>query len=183
MYINRENGSGDKILDWAVIIAALMLFLKTADVLSYFAPTNLNFIVGMDVSWLYGGVSALLVEGAALALHFNGRAKLSAIAQIVKWTLMAISASCQVYDGFITTNTAANMSDPLKLGLQYGVPLIPLVIMVLLFAVGRLPEDGVQPAPFRGIRNTVGPSLNRLWHGDPVSPNGSAQANPTNGEK
>lgn len=162
----NKTGSGDKVLDWGVIIAALMLFLKTADVLSYFAPTNLNAIIGMDVSILYGGVSAALVEGAALALHFNRRAALSATAQIVKWILLAISAACQVFDGYIATGSAAQMSDTLKFGLQFGVPLVPLIVIVLLFAVGRLPDDGSERRPFVGIRNIVGPSLSRLWNGE-----------------
>jgi hypothetical protein len=161
----NKTGSGDKVLDWGVIIAALMLFLKTADVLSYFAPTNVNAIIGMDVSILYGGISAALVEGAALALHFNRRAALSATAQIVKWILLGISASCQVFDGYISTGSAAHMSDTLKFGLQFGVPLVPLIVIILLFAVGRLPDDGMEKAPFVGIRNILGPSLNKLWHG------------------
>lgn len=193
-----KNGSGDKILDWIVIIGALIMFIKTADVLSYFAPTNLNAIIGLDVSVIYGGISATLVEGAALALHFNSRAKLSVAAQVAKWTLMGISALCQVFDGYIATGSAAQMSDTLKFGLQFGVPLVPLIVIILLFAVGRLPDDGSERTPFVGIRNIVGPFLNRLWNGDAgavsvgktvteelANSNGNAgkKTNPTTGRK
>jgi hypothetical protein len=135
-------------------------------VLSYFAPTNLNEMIGLDVSLVYGGISAMLVEGAALALHFNSRARLSPTAQIVKWVLLAISALCQVFDGYIATGNAAQMSDTMKVGLQFGVPLVPLIVIILLFAVGRLPEDGTTRRPFPGIRHIAGPALNKFWHGD-----------------
>ena len=196
------NGSGDKILDWGVIIGALLLFAKTADVLSYFSPAILNDIIGFDVSLIYGIICALLVEGLALALHFNRRAALSSTANVVKWVLIGISGICQVFDGFITTGSVAQMSDTMKAGLSYGVPLIPLLITVMIFGIGHLPElnglDQRPKRPFVGLR----PMMNHLINGgtipapvyplsrprefdglapqfDPPEPNGSKAANPT----
>lgn len=160
------TGSGDKVLDWVVLVGAFLLFLKTADVLSYFAPQNLSALVGMEMSLLYGIVSALMVEGAALALHFNNRARLSSTAHLVKWTLIVISGLCQLFDGYIATGNESQMSDTMKFGLQFGVPLVPLIVIVLLFAVGRLPDDGSVRRPFPGIKNIAGPAWNRLWNGD-----------------
>ena len=168
---STHNGSGDKILDWAVIIIAAILFFKTADVMSYFAPENLNYMVGMDISWLYGAVNALIVEGVALALHFNRRAALSGTAQIVKWALIAMSGSAQIFDGFLTTGAQSSMSEPLKFGLQFGVPLIPLIVLVLLFAIGRLPDDGSATAPRIGLKHRL-PDWNRIWNGDEAPANG-----------
>src|SRR5262245_46921777 len=111
---SSKLGSGDKVLDWGVVVAALILFAKTADVLSFFSPAILNDILGFDVSLIYGIVCATLVEGLALALHFNRRAALSSSAQVVMWVLVAISGLCQVYDGFITTGSMAQMSDTMK---------------------------------------------------------------------
>jgi hypothetical protein len=194
-----KTGSGDKILDWVVIIGAVLLFLKTADVLSYFAPTNLSEIVGMEMSLIYGIVSALLVEGAALALHFNHRAHLSSTAQLVKWALIVISGLCQLFDGYLATGNESQMSETMKFGLQFGVPLVPLIVLVLLFAVGRLPDDGSVQRPFPGIKNIAGPAWNRFWNGDrrvtafpletslpildPDNKEFKPQTNPTKGER
>lgn len=165
----KKTGSGDKVLDWGVIIAAAVLFPKTADILSYFSPQILNEIFGFDFSLIYGVVNALLVEGLALALHFNKRASLSGTAQTVKWTLLAISGVCQVFDGFVVTDTLAAQSDTMKAVLSYGVPLIPLLIMIMVFGIGHLPEIGedgevvVEPKkPFKGVKRIV----KGLWEGE-----------------
>lgn len=163
-----NNGSGDKWLDFAAYVLAAILFLKTADVLSYFAPQILNSILGFDVSFVYGSVCAVLVEGAALALHFNSRAGRSSAAQIVKWILLGISGACQVFDGFITAGNVAQMSDTLKFGLSYGVPLIPLAVLVMLFTIGKLPEDGTPPKQWKGLRNIVRPAWDKLINGESV---------------
>lgn len=175
----KKSGSGDKMLDWVVILSALILYAKTADVLSFFSPTILNDILGFDVSFVYGMVTAALVEGLALTLHFNKRAKLSSAAQIVKWIALGISGLCQVFDGFITTETTANMSETLKFALAYGVPLIPLLIVVMVFSIGHLPEDD-EVRPFKGLKNILVPNFSRFWNGEGeqnfVSP--SAVSNP-----
>jgi hypothetical protein len=159
-------GSGDKILDWGVIIAAGILFFRTADILSYFSPQILNDILGFDVSFMYGIVCALLVEGLALAIHFNRRAIRSGEAQVVKWVLLSISGLCQVFDGFVVTNTLAQQSDTMKAVFSYGVPLIPLTIMIMVFGIGQLPEldimDRSDKEPFIGLKGT----WNRLTNGE-----------------
>lgn len=165
---HTNNGSGDKWLDFAAYVLAAILFLKTADVLSYFAPQILNLILGFDVAFIYGSVCAVLVEGAALALHFNSRARLSSAAQIVKWILLGISGACQVFDGFITAGNVAQMSDTLKFGLSYGVPLIPLAVLVMLFTIGKLPEDGTPQKQWKGLRNIVRPAWEKLMNGESV---------------
>ena len=199
-------GSGDKILDWGVIIAAGILFFRTADILSYFSPQILSDILGFDVSLIYGIVCAALVEGLALAIHFNRRSTLSGTAQTVKWVLLCISGACQVFDGFVVTNTLAQQSDTMKAAFSYGVPLIPLAIMVMVFGIGQLPElekiDSRPRAPFIGLKGM----WNHLIDGnngrayshplapkprlDPPSPDlqplnsvKNNSANPTNGEK
>ena len=153
--MDNKNGSGDAVLDWTVVGMAILLFFRTADVLSYFSPTILNDIFGFDVSLIYGIVCALAVEGVALALHFNRRAIAYTPAIVVKWALLSISAICQVFDGFVITNTLANQTDTMKAIFSYGVPLIPMFVLVMIFKIGRLPEVGetVQGKPFKGVRN------------------------------
>jgi hypothetical protein len=161
---DKKYGTGDTFTDWAVVILSIILFTRTADVLSYFSPPILNEVTGWDVAWIYGGVTAFFVEGVALAFHFNRRAKNHTPAQIVKWVLLAISGICQVFDGNIILGTLNQMPEAQRMAFQIGVPLLPLFVVVLLFFVGHLPDD-VNPAPFKGFKNYL-PDWKRMWHGD-----------------
>jgi hypothetical protein len=162
---NLRNGSGDKVIDSVVYIGAIMLFAKTADVLSFYSPRILNDILGFDVSGIFGILSAALVEGTVLALHMNRRAINHPPAILVKWVLLAISGLCQVFDGYITTGQAAQMSDTLKATLAYGVPNIPLIVLALIFAIGRLPEAEGGRQPFIGLKN-IPHHLKWIWEGE-----------------
>lgn len=172
-----NKGTGDKFLDIAAYILAILLFAKTADVMGYFSPDWLNGIFGLDVSFVYGIVNAFLVEGLALALHFNRRAVLSPTAQFVKWVLVAISAACQVLDGYIATGNAAQMSDTLKFSLQVGVPLIPIAVFVMLILIGQLPDDGKQKAPFVGLKN-IPSKFKWIWDGEQPNAAGTSGLEP-----
>lgn len=165
--MDNKIGSGDKVLDWVMILAALVMFIKTADVLGYFAPVALNGIFGFDVGYLYGAVNALFVEATMLALHFNRKAHSYTPAKIAKWILLAISAVCQVFDGFIATNTLAQQSDELKFLFQYGVPSITTLVIIMILAIGKLPDDG-KTAAHVGLKNRL-PNWNRIWNGDEVT--------------
>lgn len=172
--VNKRGSNG--FVDAAVVVLAGLLFFRTADVLTYFAPPLLNDMVGADISWLYAFTMAFFVEGVALAFHFDPRAHAHTPAKIVKWVLLGISALCQVYDGNIVTNTIAEMSGPMKVGFQWGVPLLPIFVVVLLFFVGKLPEIGDSvPLTVRvknwldnvqdtGIKNSL-PSPKAIWRG------------------
>jgi hypothetical protein len=166
---NTKKGSNG-FVDAAVVILAILLFFRTADVLTYFAPPLLNDMVGADVSWLYAFVMAFFVEGVALAFHFDRRAHRHTPAVIVKWVLLGISALCQVFDGNIITDNLASMSGPMKVGFQWGVPLLPIIVVVLLFFVGKLPEDGethrgwLDRLQDRGIKSKL-PDPKAIWGG------------------
>lgn len=162
---NPKNNDG--FLNFAVVGAAIVLFPRTADIMSYFSPQILSDIIGFDVSLVYGLATALMVEGLALALHFNRQAAFSATAQWVKWSLIVISGICQVFDGYIITDTLANQSDTIKAVFQYGVPLVPLLIMIMVFGIGRLPESNEPKKPFVGIKN-IPAQFSWIWDG----PNG-----------
>jgi hypothetical protein len=173
--MQNKNGSGDTVLDWTVIGMAIILFFRTADILSYFSPPILNDIFGFDVSLIYGSVCASAVEGVALALHFNRRARFYSPAIVVKWILLGISGICQVFDGFVITDTLSQQTDTMKAAFSYGVPLIPLFILIMIFQIGHLPElDGThERKPFIGLKAM----WNNLIHGE------TANTNFTQGEK
>lgn len=172
MIMNDKKDDG--FLSFAVVIGALLLFAKTADVMSYFSPTILNDIIGQDVGLLYGIVTAAMVEGMILALHFNHRAALHAPAQWVKWILIIISGLCQFFDGTIVTNTLAQQSDTLKTIFQFGVPLIPLLIVIMIIWIGQLPQSAQPRKPWKGFKNTF-EQLPKIWYGENYRPTPNAQ--------
>lgn len=158
------NGSGNKGLDWVFILGAVAAYPKTADLLSLFSPQILNDIFGMDMSLPYGGFCALLVEGVILFLHFDRRAYHVVMAQAVKWIMFGISFLCNVFDGFVTTNSVQQMSPFLKFILAYGVPTLPLIIAALVAMIGPLPENEkeVVRQPRIGVRTR----LENFWYGE-----------------
>lgn len=161
---DKDMKKNDGFLSFAVVIGALLLFAKTADVMSYFSPSILNDIVGFNVSIIYGLVTAAMIEGMILALHFNQRAAFHSPAIWVKWLLIVISGVCQFYDGAITTNTLAQQTDTLKAVFQFGVPLIPLLIVVMIIWIGQLPDTGTPRKPFVGLKN-IPSQFDWIWYG------------------
>jgi hypothetical protein len=156
---NTQNGSERNVmLDWIIIIAALVLFPKTADVMSYYTPSNMTGFVG----WLYPYVSAALVEGALLVLHFTPSTRSHTPSKVVMWALVAISATAQVLDGFIVTGNEAQLGDGMKYALQFLMPLVPLIVLILVVIVGDAVPAGGRRV---GLKHRL-PNWNRIWHGD-----------------
>jgi hypothetical protein len=161
-----KTGSGNKGLDWVIIAGMVAAFPKTADLLSYWSPAFLNEIFGFDVSLFYGAFCAAMVEGTILFLHFDRRAHRAVSAQWVKWILILISFACQVFDGYITTETVSQMSDSLKAVMTIGIPALPLIIAVMVASIGALPDDeDEQPQkPRKGLKKAI----RELLDGDEV---------------
>lgn len=162
-----KTGSGVKFSDWAVVILAGLLFFKTAEVLSFFAPQFLNDIIGQDVGWLYGLVTAFFVEGIAIAFHFHPGARVHTPAVIVKWILIVLSGLCQVFDGRIVTQTIANMPDQQRLFFNYGIPLLPWFVIILLFFVGEIPSSASKKR-WSGLKHLL-PDMDWFLEGDKES--------------
>jgi hypothetical protein len=160
----NKTGSGNKGLDWVIILGMIAAYPKTADVLSMFSPKILNDIFGFDMSLPYGLFCAAMVEGTILFLHFDRRAHRSGTAQGVKWILICVSFLCQVFDGYITTDSVAQMSPMLKLILTFAIPALPLIIAVMITAIGALP-DADHPVAHVGLKNRL-PDLKKVWYGD-----------------
>lgn len=165
----KQVGSGVRFADWAVVILAILLYFKTAEVLSTFAPKNINEIIGMNVAWLYGYVTAFFVEGVAVAYHFYPGAREHTPAVIVKWILIIMSGICQVFDGKIVADTIASMPEQQRLFFEYGLPLLPWFVLILLIAVGEIPTAG-RKTRYVGLKNRL-PNFHRMWHGDPDEEN------------
>lgn len=141
----------DRVLDFAMMVAAAMLYFKTAQVMTVFAPSVVFGYTGLEV--LFGNVSALLVEGIVLALHFIPSMKKNDAAQAFKWFLFAISAFCQVVDGFVVQNTLSQQPESIQFVVSWGVPLIPTIIFLGLLVIGASNEEETAPRkPKKGIR-------------------------------
>lgn len=165
--MQKQTGSGNKGLDWVIIAGMVAAYPKTADLLSWFSPTILDEIFGMKMALIYGMFCALMVEGTILFLHFDRRAHRSGSAQGVKWVLIAVSFMCQIFDGFITTDTISQMSSELRAVLTYGIPALPLIIAVMVASIGALPEDnGTEATSVTKPRVGLKGRLENLWYGD-----------------
>lgn len=161
-----KTGTGNKGLDWIFVCGMLAAFPKTADLLSYWSPGWLNDLVGFDVSLWYGAFCAAMVEGTILFLHFDRRAHNLPTAQAIKWIMFGVSFACQIFDGYVSTDTVANMSDNLKVVLTYGIPALPLIITVLVGLIGALPEDGEATEIVRQPQVGFVTRLNNFWYGE-----------------
>lgn len=163
--MENKTGSGNKGLDWIIVAGMIAAFPKTADLLSYWSPLWLNEMFGFNVKLFYGAFCAAMVEGTILFLHFDRRAHRLASAQTVKWILLAVSFACQIFDGFVNTETASQMSDSMKAILTYGVPALPLIIAVIVSTI-ELPAEG-ERKPRVGLKNRL-PNLREIWEGEKV---------------
>jgi hypothetical protein len=152
---NNENGTGciGWILEWAVfVLGAVLMFAKTSELLSAFAPKEWLGYVGIES--IYGAVSALMVEGLFVAIKItndpvlNGRNN-----SISQWFTnafimlfpFAISVFAQPIDAFVISGSLANQPPELQVLVSWGVPMIPgLIVGMLLFKslISSLP-DGI----------------------------------------
>src|SRR5215211_5917745 len=92
----NDNGFWTWFIDVATIIAAAMLYMKTSEVMTAIAPLTLLGQTGLQV--LYGTITAALIEGVTLALHFVRGLRGSQNATVYKWFLFAVSGFCQFLD-------------------------------------------------------------------------------------
>lgn len=167
--VQMKTGSGNKGLDWVIIMGMIAAFPKTADLLSFWTPQWLNDLFGMNMSWYYGAFCAAMVEGTILFLHFDRRAHVVTSAQTVKWILIGVSFVCQIFDSQVTANTLSQMPDTMRAALTYIIPALPLIIAVMVASIGALPDVDVNKENVVIVsRPRVGlkARLDNLWYGD-----------------
>lgn len=140
------------VLEWAVfLLGAVLMFAKTSELLSAFAPKNL--LGYTEVEYLYGAASALMVEGLFIAIKFANDPILSGrprgIGQWLTNTFImmfpfAISLLAQPLDAFVIQGTLVNQPQEIQLMVSWGVPMIPgLIVGLIMFKslIENLPED------------------------------------------
>jgi hypothetical protein len=162
--MSDERTFWDVVPKLAMIGAAIILYFKTAQVMTAFAPSVVFGYTGLEV--LFGNLNATLVEGIILALHFIPSMQRNEAAKVFKWFLFGISALCQVVDGFLVQNTLAQQPESIQFIVSWGVPLIPTIIFFGLLTIGQSAGSvGKRKAPFKGIKHYL-PDWKTLWDGD-----------------
>lgn len=150
------------VLEWAVfILGAVLMFAKTAELLSAFAPRSWLGYVGIES--LYGMVSAIMVEGLVVAIKFSNDPVLSGKPKnIATWLTnivimivpFAISLLAQPLDAFVIQGTLVNQPVEVQILVFWGVPMVPGLIMGLIMfksVMENLPDEitsrfGMRPA-------------------------------------
>jgi hypothetical protein len=132
--INPGKALASAIDNGVFFVAALVLFLKTSEVLAIFAPASL---FGYEnTGWLYGLVCAGLVEGVLVAAKFTLPHNQTSYSWLYNVGLIAIpfaiSAAAQVTDGFLVKETLSAQPAAIQFIVNIGVPLVPSVILALV---------------------------------------------------
>lgn len=160
-----------EIISFAVfILGTLLLFSKTSDLMTNFAPEEIAGYVGVQ-AW-YGFGVALMIEGMLVAMKLKmmfERAKNQlewAWDIVLTLTPFGISAIAQSIDSFVIAETLSEQPEPVQFAVAWGVPAIPAVIvgMILvrgfidsapegMFGVGKTNKLG---NPIRAIKSKLG---------------------------
>lgn len=148
----------DIILFGAFILGAILMFSKTSDLMTNFAPSSFMGYEGNSA--IYGMGVALMVEGLMVAMKF--KAMFERAKGMIEWawdiilTLVpfGISAAAQSIDSFIIKDTLASQPSEIQLLVTWGVPAIPAVVIGLILVRGF-----IESAP-TGMFKNVGVSTN-----------------------
>lgn len=148
---NQENDSGfwNFFINAAVVVAAGMLYFKTAEVMTALAPVTLIGQTGLAV--LYGTVVALLIEGVTLALHFLKRYTDYQRAEYYKWFLFGISTFCQFLDTALVKDTA-NQTQTEAFFAWAALGILPAIFFGLLWVRAGGKTVSRTKKPFKGVR-------------------------------
>ena len=135
---NNAGGSGCFQLIELVVysLAALLMYPKTAELISTFAPNTILGYTGNAI--LYGMVSALIVEGVIVAMKI--KMWIDPAKNLSEWfwdglvfaVALIISGAAQVFDGFVTKDTLIDQPYEIQFIVTWGVPLIPFLVLALI---------------------------------------------------
>lgn len=120
----------------AFMWGALMMFPRTVDLLSAFAPNDFMGYTNMAGWWAMG--SALMIEGVMVIMKM--KTWVSPARNLVEWlwdivlsiTPFILSAFAQVFDGMIVRNTLTDQPAEIQFLVTYLVPALPSVMIGLL---------------------------------------------------
>lgn len=134
------------------LLGAVLMFSKTVDLMSAFAPRSFMGYVGVES--FYGLAVGLMVEGMLVALKISlGKPK-----NVLEWgwnimlivAPFIISAFAQVFDSFIVRETLDKQPAEVQWLVTWGVPSIPTLIVGLFVGksiLASIPEDMFRRMP------------------------------------
>ncbi len=137
--IDWKSGCSGVVWNGVFVLAALVLFSKTADLFTAFAPSKLFGYEG--IASFYGVAVALMVEGVFVGAKFMIGGARTPIAWLWNMTLIlvtfSVSALAQSVDSLVVANTLAQQPLEVQLLVTWLVPMIPALVvgMILLQAV------------------------------------------------
>jgi len=139
----------------AFILGAFLLFSRTSDLMTAFAPSSFLGYEGIEA--VYGMLSALMVEGLLFSIKFSiGRSR-NSVAWVWNLVLLAvtfsISAWAQTIDSFVVRQTLSEQSAELQWAVAWGVPLIPAIIVGVLMVKSVF--DGIPPGALEGLADSM----------------------------
>jgi len=114
-------------------LGMLLMFGKTVDLMSAFAPRSILGYVGIE-SW-YGFAVGVLVEGALFVMKLL----LPRPKNVMDWLWnvvvilvpFGISALAQPFDSFLVRDTLSQQPEEIQIFFNWAVPSVPTVIMAL----------------------------------------------------
>jgi len=128
-------------------LGALLLFAKTTELMTAFAPKQILGYTGIEV--FYGMACAIMVEGLFVTMSFQ--IKKSPNPQAWTWNLaliaipFVISALAQPIDSFVMEKTITEQPAPIQFLVSWGVPMVPALIMGLVLVKNVL--ESVEDKP------------------------------------
>lgn len=141
-------------------LAVLMTFLKTAELMTAFAPKVIFGFKGLE--GIYGASCAALVDVLFAVLKYrlqkiaDSRAWLATIMMAV--FLWGISALAQPLDTYVQSGRTGELPSELLFVLQYGVPAIPSIVLLILLVYSAYYKTAVSgPRPSQFVRQTDKP--------------------------
>jgi len=154
-----DNAFWNFFINAAVVVAAAILYFKTAEVMTALAPKTLIGQTGLSV--LYGTATASLIEGVTLALHFLRRYAGNERAEYYKWFLFGVSTFCQFLDTSLVKDTT-NQTQTEAFFAWVALGIMPAIFFGLLWVKGANTSTGKAP---RRQWNGLIPSFKNLLYG------------------
>ena len=132
------------------ILGTLVLFAKTSDLMTNFAPSE--FMGYVQVEGIYGLAVALMVEGLMVAMKIKMMFQRSK--NIIEWAWdtvltfvpFVVSALAQSIDSMVIKETLDSQPSEIQLFVTWGVPAIPAFIIFLILVRGVI--DSAPPGLF-----------------------------------
>lgn len=140
---------GGVIENGVFILGLILMYSKTVDLLSAFAPSKFLGYAGNEA--IYGACVGLMVEGVVIAVKLTlDRSKTASAwlwGVITMLVPFAISGLAQVFDSFVVRETLAQQPAEIQFLVNWGVPSVPTVIAGLLIIKRIIETRPVEDEP------------------------------------